>query len=286
MNNFEDVREPWVIELPTGMGKKLVTDCRQFVDRILAILPAAFENPGYQRQKTAIDRLFNSKIESAITILEKEANEKSISLYQEASNISFSPVIDGQIVDDIKFASLSQEQRDHINLTIVELEEKLNEALLELPQWKRESSNELRRLNQETIREAITPLLAPIREAFSHHEPVMDYITVMEEHLPSVVLEELVEERLMDLREEYAKRSSLEDSLLPNIATHHAPDSGAPVIYEPHPSYANLVGRIEYVSEQGALVTNYQKIAPGALHKANGGYLILDKVWLRKIGTI
>ncbi|MDO6749745.1 AAA family ATPase, partial [Gilvimarinus sp. 1_MG-2023] len=72
------------------------------------------------------------------------------------------------------------------------------------------------------------------------------------------------------------KRNRLEESLLPNVVTHHSADSGAPVVYEPHPSYGNLFGRIEYTSDQGALVTNYQRICQGALHKANGGYLILD----------
>jgi predicted ATP-dependent protease len=183
---------------------------------------------------------------------------------------------EGKALDETEFAQLSEEERETFHNDIAELEQMLSDQLSELPQWKRESSNELRSLNQETIRDAITPLLAHIRKDFASHEPVMEYLNEMEEYLPSLVLEELVEERIMDLREEYAKRSSLEESLLPNIATHHNPDSGAPVIYEPHPSYANLFGRIEYASEQGALVTNYQRVCPGALHKANGGYLMLD----------
>ena len=89
-------------------------------------------------------------------------------------------------------------------------------------------------------------------------------------------MEELVEERLLEMRDEYVKRSILEDSLLPNIVTFHNAESGAPVIYEAHPSFANLFGRIEYSSDQGALVTSYRRISPGALHKANGGFLILD----------
>ena len=186
-------------------------------------------------------------------------------------SISFTPMREGKALDETEFAQLTEEERDTFHDTIGELEHMLSEQLAELPQWKRESSNELRSLNKVTIRDAVAPLLVPTREAFKDHEPIQEYLNEMEEHLPSLVLEELVEERIMDLREEYAKRSSLEDSLLPNIATHHKPDSGAPVIYEPHPSYANLVGRIEYVSDQGALVTNYQRIAPGALHKANGG---------------
>nr|WP_269321099.1 Lon protease family protein [Thalassolituus oleivorans] len=208
--------------------------------------------------------------------VEREAHKRGVAVYRDSNAISFTPMREGKALDETEFAQLSEEERETFHNDIAELEQMLSDQLSELPQWKRESSNELRSLNQETIRDAITPLLAHIRKDFASHEPVMEYLNEMEEYLPSLVLEELVEERIMDLREEYAKRSSLEESLLPNIATHHNPDSGAPVIYEPHPSYANLFGRIEYASEQGALVTNYQRVCPGALHKANGGYLMLD----------
>ena len=276
VNNFNNPREPKVLALLPQEASDFRGLMTELIDQLIASFPAVLEHPTYQQKKSAIDYTFNRRYDRAIETVEREAHKRGVAVYRDSNAISFTPMREGKALDETEFAQLSEEERETFHNDIAELEHMLSEQLAELPQWKRESSNELRRLNQETIREAITPLLAPIREAFSHHEPVMDYITVMEEHLPSVVLEELVEERLMDLREEYAKRSSLEDSLLPNIATHHAPDSGAPVIYEPHPSYANLVGRIEYVSEQGALVTNYQKIAPGALHKANGGYLILD----------
>jgi lon-related putative ATP-dependent protease len=248
----------------------------ELIDQLLASFPAVLEHPTYQQKKSAIDYIFNRRYDKAIETVEREAHKRNVAVYRDSNAISFTPMREGKALDETEFAQLTEEERDTFHDTIGELEHMLSEQLAELPQWKRESSNELRSLNKVTIRDAVAPLLVPTREAFKDHEPIQEYLNEMEEHLPSLVLEELVEERIMDLREEYAKRSSLEDSLLPNIATHHKPDSGAPVIYEPHPSYANLVGRIEYVSDQGALVTNYQRIAPGALHKANGGYLILD----------
>ncbi|MFT4531147.1 MAG: putative ATP-dependent protease, partial [Thalassolituus oleivorans] len=253
--------------------RKLINE---LIDQLLATFPAALEHPAYQQKKSAIDYVFNRRYDKAIESVEREAHKRGVAVYRDSNAISFTPMREGKALDETEFAQLSEEERETFHNDIAELEQMLSDQLSELPQWKRESSNELRSLNQETIRDAITPLLAHIRKDFASHEPVMEYLNEMEEYLPSLVLEELVEERIMDLREEYAKRSSLEESLLPNIATHHNPDSGAPVIYEPHPSYANLFGRIEYASEQGALVTNYQRVCPGALHKANGGYLMLD----------
>ena len=72
------------------------------------------------------------------------------------------------------------------------------------------------------------------------------------------------------------KRKRLVERYLPHTLVDYPLDNGAPVIYEPHPTYPNLFGRIEYTSEQGTLITNYRQICTGALHQANGGYLILD----------
>ena len=102
INNFDDVREPWVIQLPAGLGKTLIKNCQSMVNQILVSVPAAFESPNYQREKNAVDQLFNERFESAVETIEQQANQRSIALYQEGLNISFSPIIDGEAVDGRK----------------------------------------------------------------------------------------------------------------------------------------------------------------------------------------
>ena len=276
VNNFRNPREPQAVEMLPQEAGIFRQQISELIDQLLATFPAALEHPTYQQKKSAIDYVFNRRYDKAIEHVEREAHKRGVAVYRDSSAISFTPMREGKALDETEFAQLSEEEREGFHNNIAELEQMLSDQLAELPQWKRESSNDLRQLNQETIKNAITPLIEPIRNRFEGHEKLLAYLQDMEEHLPRLVLEELVEERLLELREEYVKRSSLEESLMPNIATHHVENSGAPVIYEPHPSYANLFGRIEYANEQGALVTNYQRICPGALHKANGGYLILD----------
>ena len=276
VNNFDNPREPNAVELAPDEAGLFRDRISTLIDQLLATFPAALEHPAYQQKKSAIDYVFNRRYDKAIELVEREAHKRGVAVYRDSSAISFTPMREGKALDESEFAQLTEEERDIFHDTIGELEQMLSEQLSELPQWKRESSDELRQLNQETIQDAVTPLIEPIREAFGHHPALVEWLAKMEEHLPRLVLEELIEERMLELREEYVKRSRLEDTLLPAIATFHNADSGAPVVYEPHPSFANLFGRIEYSSEQGALVTSYRKISPGALHKANGGYLILD----------
>jgi predicted ATP-dependent protease len=276
VNHFANSREPKVLELPPTKALTFKSTLDELINNLLATFPAVFEHPTYQQQKSTIDHAFNRKYDKALELVEKEALKANTAVFRDSSAISFTPIKDGKALDETEFAQLAEPEREAFHQNIALLEQFLNEALSELPQWKRESNNELRALNQSTINEALTPLLKPIEASYKNFPTMLDFLATMREHLPKIILEELVDERTMETRDEYAKRSILEEILQPNIAVCHDQNEGIPVIYEPHPSYGNLFGRIEFSSDQGALTTNYRKISPGALHKANGGYLIID----------
>lgn len=276
INNFKNPREPLALEFSADQANTFKELINELIDQLLASFPAVFEHPAYQQKKSAIDYVFNRRYDRAIETVEREAHKRGVAVFRDSSTISFTPINDGKALDETEFAQLSEEEKNAFHNNIGELEQLLSDQLSELPQWKRESSNQLRQLNHETVGNAITPLLKPFHEGFKSHEGVIGYLSQLQEYLPRLIMEELVEERLLEVRDEYIKRNILEDSLLPNIVTFHNEGSGAPVIFEPHPGYANLFGRIEYASDQGTLVTNYRNISPGALHKANGGYLVLD----------
>jgi lon-related putative ATP-dependent protease len=276
VNNFEDVREPWAIEMPTGQGKKLLDDCHNMVSHLLVTIPAAFENPDYQRKRTAIDKFFKHKIDSAVNLLEKEANQQSIALYREANNISFSPIIDGQAVDDIKFASLSQHKRDEINQTIDELEEKLSEALLATPQWSRESYDALQQLDSTTINNAIAPLVDELENKYQGLIGAQIYFKAIRKNLVKSILEHFNLSVSSELKNDQELREILQQTFVPNLLVTNSASPGAPVVYEAHPTYSNLFGRVEYRSEGGVVSTSFQHIRSGALHRANGGYLVVE----------
>ena len=159
---------------------------------------------------------------------------------------------------------------------VSELETILNEQLLELPQWKRELSENLRTLRRETIEQAIKPLLKQLEHDYATELGILRYLREMKPELVKAVLELLPEELETDKVEEIDFRSIFVSDFVPNVLVHHELMSGAPIVFEANPSYGNLFGRVEYSSAQGSLYTNYRMIRPGALHKANGGYLILD----------
>ena len=175
-------------------------------------------------------------------------------------------------LDEADFAQLPEAERERFHRDISELEERLNEELASLPQWKRESSNLLRQLNEETITVALQPLLAPLSEKYAENAGVCAYLQAMQVNLLKTAVEQLVDVDKADPQ----LRKLLEEMYCPSLVVGHHVDGGAPVVFESHPTYDNLFGRIEYGTDQGALYTSYRQLRPGALHRANGGFLMLE----------
>jgi predicted ATP-dependent protease len=275
VNNFDRSREPKAINFEPGQASEFKTDIDKLIDNLLDIFPAAFEHQSYQQRKSHIETEFNRRYDQAIDKVERSALKQQVALFRESGSISFTPMVDGKAMDETQFAQLDDELREVFHDAIVSLENMLNDELIPLPQWKRESTEKLRSLNKETIDTAITPTMDALAKKYCHSS-ALAHIEDIRKHLHKTVVEELVDERILESREEATKRLILQDTYSPNLLTERDKTSGAPVIYETHPSYANIFGRIEFSSEQGTLVTNYRQICAGALHKANGGYLILD----------
>ncbi|MDH0759280.1 AAA family ATPase [Pseudomonas juntendi] len=272
VNHFDDTREPRALELPSGTATEFIADMGGLIDNLLATFPAVFEHPSYQQKKGAIDRAFNQRYDRALDVIERASLEKDVALYRDSSNVAFTPMADGKALDEAEFAQLPEEVREQFHEDIAQLEEQLNEELASLPQWKRESNNQLRQLNEETITLALQPLLAPLSEKYAENAAVCAYLQSVQLNLLRTVVEQLVD----DSKADAVARKLLEEQYAPSLVVGHYANGGAPVVFEPHPTYDNLFGRIEYSTDQGALYTSYRQLRPGALHRANGGFLILE----------
>ncbi|MCC4274636.1 Lon protease family protein [Marinomonas communis] len=276
VNNFKDTRSPKAIEFQPGQAKVFEQDIRTLIDGLMGTFPAAFEHPNYQQQKGAIDRAFNDQYEAAINLVERHASKIGVAMFRDASSVSFAPMRDGKALEEADFATLTDDERDTFQAGVSELEGMLNDELLSLPTWKRISYEQLRELNLNTVKESLDPLMAPLFEKYADQEIMVQFLNEMREDLDKVIIDQFVDDKASDNRDESSRRTMYEEMYLPNVAVTHTSDGGQPVIYEPHPTYRNLFGQVEYSSDQGMLVTSYRLIRSGSLHAANGGYLILD----------
>lgn len=276
VDNFSNPREPVAIELPAEQGQIFSKDIEKLIDDLLVTFPAAFESPSYQQKKTAIERQFNQAYNNAIDLVDKKAQAMDIALFRDGESISFTPIREHKSLTEEQFTQLTQSERESFHKHVEELEEFLSEALLELPKWRRLLVDKLKQLDNDTIGLAIDCLFVELQDKYQNIDDVITYLSEIKTNITNSVADYLIPARTQDARDIASKRAMLAELYLPNIVVDNKKETGAPVIYEPHPIYQNLFGRIEYVSDQGTLITNYRKICAGSLHKANGGYLILD----------
>ncbi len=276
VENFDNPREPVSIQLPAGQGHSFSKDIEKLIDNLLATFPAAFESPTYQQKKTAVERRFNQRYNNAIDLVDEKARAMNVALYRDSETITFLPVRDSKALDEDQFTLLPQPEREAFHKHTEELEEYLGDVLLELPQWRRAMVEEIKQLDKETIGQAIEPLFNELNKKYQNVDDVITYLSELKKDLSGTIGDFLMPARTADGPDNSARRQILTEQYLPNILVDCKSDSGAPVIYEPHPIYQNLFGRIEYMSDQGTLITSYRRICPGSLHRANGGYLVLD----------
>jgi len=275
INNFDDTNSPHKLYVSPGDGKQLLTRINTFIDELMDLFPEIFDNPGYQRQKAAIDREFNEKYDEAIADVEETALKNEVVLYEENGEIGFSPLVDGKPLNDKEFANLKESNRAEFYVKLAKLEDLLSEKLIELPQWKRISSDKFRKLKYETAENSIRPFLKELEHEFTSNIGVLKYLSKVKDHVVDAVLEILVDESAESSNDKDMRKLMVE-RFLPNLLVPRTADEGAPVVYEQNPTFQNLFGHVDFASFQGSSYTSYRLIRPGALHKANGGYLLLE----------
>ncbi len=277
VDNFENSREPIAIKLPAEHGQDFLKAIENLITNVLATFPAAFENPSYQQKKTAVERQFVHTYRDATEYVDAQAREINIGLFSENDTFNFLPLCENKPMRDEDLSALSTEERELYKQRIEELEDCLSEALLELPQWRRELAASMTQLNNDTIDAAIEPLFDELNTRYAEVEDVVTYLAEVKKNLRQTINDFLMPVSSNEpIERDHILKKLILEQYAPNILIDYKHDSGAPVIYETHPTYQNLFGRVEYSNDQGTLVPHYRRICAGALHKANGGYLILD----------
>jgi predicted ATP-dependent protease len=276
VNNFDNPIEPRCISLPERQGKELLNNIEGLVESLLATFPAIFEHPSYLQKRNAIQRLFDDSYEKAVAAIDRSASSKDIALFRDNATVTFTPIIGGEIADEATFAKMDESDREKFQQNVVELENQLNEALIELPQWQRDLNDKLHRLRQQTISLSLKPLFDRLQQSYQGEAGVLIYLAQIRKHLPRIISEHLGGANEGDDNEQAVnKRQLLESLYRPNLLVRSGVEPGLPVICESNPSYANLFGQINFSADKKA-ETDFQRIVGGALHRANGGYLILD----------
>lgn len=280
VNNFQAPHKPVALSLPVGRGRDLKTRMERLVEDIRTAVPSVFEGEEYQKRRQAIEDTFRERQEQAFEEIRETAMERNIALVRTPMGMAFAPLHNGEIQDPEEFAKRPPEEREKIQRDIEELQERLTEIIKKVPRWEKERRDAMRALNREITAFTVGQEIDDIRSAFMDLPQVLEYLETVRNDLIENVHSLLGVERARELQEmgppSAAHQTSGFNRYTVNLILGDGPAQGAPVIYEDHPTFVNLVGRVEHLAHMGALITDFTLIKPGALHRANGGYLILD----------
>jgi lon-related putative ATP-dependent protease len=275
VNNFSDARRPSAIGLPAGSAPRFQGAMHELIVDLKAALPAAFEGEDYQNQHAAIEAAFQKDQGQAFAELEQKAAGQGIVLMRTQNGLGLAPLRNGKVVTPEEFSGWPEADRRKAQSDIEGLEEQLQHVLRHLPQREKVRREALRQLNRRTAELAVGHLVEEMRPELQESPALLGHL--------DRVKADLVDNVAMFIAggEAGAPASDMIlggpfDRYEVNVLVTQAEPGHIPVVEEPHPTLSALTGSIEHLAQQGALVTNFRLIKAGALHRANGGYLLLD----------
>lgn len=283
VNNFDFPHKPNAVRLPTGKGRIFVKDIEKFITAVEEALPSVFEGNKYNSQVKLIQERFKNQREAYFNSLQSVAKgKKNVAILRMPTGLVVAPTKDGEVLTPEVFDKLPKETRKHILEQMNETQLKLEQAVKEVPKWEKEEKEQIDFLNQQMTQDAVQGLIQDLLKKYANIPDAKKYISEMKEDIAENVSlfldtkDETEEDPLSNFIKRSKKSTHIHNRYRVNLLIHNSEKKGAPVLYLDHPNLPNLVGRMERMQQFGTLVTDFSLIKPGALHQANGGFLIID----------
>ena len=277
VNNFKTPHRPMAIELAPGRGVELEKAMEALIEDLRTGLPAVFESEDYQNRQGSIEATLRQRQEEAFEALNEEAARESVAIVRTPQGFAMAPAPDGEVIKPEAFNALPPEERAAYEAKVKTLQEKLAAILKSVPRWQKDRRDQLRALNREVAGTVVDHAVEDVRNGFADVAPVLAYLDELRADLIANAPLFLARDEEQSPFAGTALADGRFDRYRVNTLVDRRADAGAtPVVVEDHPTLGNLVGRVEHLQQQGALVTNFRLIKAGSLHHANGGYLLID----------
>ena len=278
VNNFNQPAKPTAIKLMPGQGKVFQQDMAELIDELSVAIPAAFDGDEYRSRAGELETQSRQREISELSQLRDEAANAHIILMETPTGYAFSPANENnEAIEPEQFNKLDKDEQHKIQNTIFELQERLTKLLKNFPAWRKESKRKLQALNREVAELAVNHSIDELIEKYAKQEAILNYLNDVQQDIIEHVRDFIPRsEKIISFMEFPQQEQNPFKRYYVNLMVDLSDKKSAPVILEDHPNYSNLLGRIDHQAYMGSLVTDFTMIKPGALHRANGGYLIVD----------
>lgn len=285
--NFEEPYKPLAISFPAGTACDFAKDIDELILEFSATLPALVESDEYKAALSIIRQRYKSKKEEYIRVLQRKAKGKRVSLLHMQMGLVVAPMKDGEVLSPDAFDALPDDEKQLIMDDLNAMQEEIENATQTLPHWEEKQKREIDNLRAKFVKAAVKEPIDKLRDKYRKMPQAARFLRAIQtnivENIDDYVPENKVpatgteEDPLQALLSKMKQPEEDKFSKLKvNVIVKHKPDSGAPIVTLDHPTQGNLVGKVERIQQYGALLTDFTLIKSGALHRANGGFLLLD----------
>jgi lon-related putative ATP-dependent protease len=283
INNFDDHDKPYTLKLPAGKGHKFRDDIDSLVEELKTDIPKAFESKEYEKEQEKIEQEFQKRSKELFQELEKKVSDKGFVLLQTIHGVMPMPMVEDKVLTTDQYSALSEIEKQKYEVIQEELQKKIRETVRLVEELQKKGKYRVRELDHRIVGYTVDHLINDLLNKYAKFQGAVNYLKATKESL----LKNVISFKQMKQPEQNPNLSLFGASQEPtfdeyrvNLLIDNSKTKGIPVIFESNPIGPNLIGRIEQKGWFGTLVTNFRMIKAGSLHRANGGYLIIEALEL------
>ncbi len=281
LHNFDDALRPRLLRLPAGRGARLCDDMRALIRELGPAVEAALGSDAHTARVEALQEKHKAREEGALREIGQECAGDGLSLLRTPEGFAFAPVREGEVLSPEQYDALPEEARQAVERSVERWSDRLGDLLDCFPGWNKALRDALARAENDALKPAVTHLMKALRERYADLPAVLAFFDAV---AGDILMRGAGWRDPEDDDEDAPEAAGSDDGRFHrysvSLLVDHAATEGAPVVWEDNPGYGNLVGRLEHVAQEGALLTHFSLIRAGALHRASGGYLVMDAACL------
>jgi lon-related putative ATP-dependent protease len=294
VQDFDQWHRPCALRLPPGEGNAFRRDLDRLIDELTTAIPAMFRGEEYRARRAAIEKGFSAAEKKLVTAMEETAEAQGVAFLRTPDGFAFTALREGEPVPFDEIDKLDDEAQSTYETAVEALREPLAEFLSDLEALQRDTDDKVDALERSMVAALVAARMEKLEERWANVPDARRHLDAVKRDVPDNLWIFVPDDDDDDDDPEHDGTDD-DDETAPilgpsdtrpgaaarrrytvNVIVDRTGLTGAPVVYEDLPTYGNLVGRVEHVARMGALVTDFRLIKAGSLHKANGGYLVLD----------
>ncbi len=286
--NFDEPYKPQAISFPAGTATEFAKDVDKLIETLSSSIPTILESDEYKASLNIIHEKYKQHKEEYIKILQKKAKGKSVSLLHMPVGLVVAPTKNGEVLSPDAFDELPEDEKKQLINDLNQMQEEIENTAQDLPQWEDKQRKETNDLREKFLKATVKNPIDALHAKYKGHKQANDFLKKIQKYILGNV------DEFLPSQEGSSSEGNAEDPLSAllskikqpeedkyakfkvNVIVKNEKDAGAPIIHLDHPTQGNLVGRVERIQQYGALLTDFTLIKAGALHQANGGFLLID----------